>query len=105
MIILHRILGIYRIIIIVWAVMTWIPGISGSALHNFVGLPVVPILNLFSFASIGFVGLQAIILLGIIWGLETLIENHLKAQGVDVYESGVQGEDNSEGDEHRPDGG
>ncbi len=105
MIILHRILGIYRIIIIVWAVMTWIPGISGSALHNFVGIPVVPVLNLFSFATIGFIGIQAIILLGIIWGLETLIENHLKTQGLDVFESGGHGDDNSAAGEHKPDGG
>ena len=91
MLILHRALGIYRIIIIVWAVMTWIPGISGSAIHHIVGLPVEPVLRLFSFATVGFVGLQAIVLLGIIWGLEVLIEKRLKAQGVDPYQSGDQG--------------
>lgn len=93
MLILHRALGIYRIIIIIWAVMTWIPGLNGSAFHHIVGLPVVPVLGLFSFATVGFVGLQAIILLGVIWGLEMLIEKKLKTQGIDPYESGGHGED------------
>jgi len=96
MIILHRALGIYRIIIIAWAIMTWIPGLSGSMFHYYVGLPVRPVLNLFSFATVGFVGLQAIILLGIIWGLEVMIEKHLQSQGVDVYESGEQERDDEE---------
>jgi uncharacterized protein YggT (Ycf19 family) len=88
MLILHRILGIYRWIIIIWAVMTWIPFQSGSIgqqIHQIVGLPVVPVLNLFSFASFNNIGFSAIILLGIIWFIEEQIERRLKQQGVDVW--------------------
>lgn len=93
MLILHRALGIYRYIIIAWAVMTWIPGIRGSAIHHIVGLPVEPVLNLFSFASVGPIGFAPMILLGVIWGLEVWIEGLLKAQSIDPYESSEHGED------------
>ena len=78
--ILLTIIRIYIWIIVAWAIMTWIPGLSGSAFHNFIGLPVVPVLNLFSFARIGFIGLQAIILIGILWLIESWLEKKLKEQ-------------------------
>ena len=70
----------YIWLIVIWAIMTWIPGLSGSAFHSFIGLPVVPVLNLFSFATVGFIGLQAIIVIGLLWFIETWLEKKIKEQ-------------------------
>jgi YggT family protein len=78
--ILLYIIKVYIWIIVVWAIMTWIPGLRGSAVHNIIGWPVVRVLNIFSFANIGFIGLQAIIVIGILWFLESWLEKRLKEQ-------------------------
>jgi uncharacterized protein YggT (Ycf19 family) len=72
------ILRIYSILIIIWAVMTWIPGLSGSSFHHYLGMPIWPVLQVFKWASIGFIGLQAVIVLLILWAIESMIERHLK---------------------------
>lgn len=78
--ILLVIIKVYIWLIVAWAIMTWIPGLAGSTFHNIIGLPVVPVLNLFSFASIGFIGLQAIIVIGLLWLLESWLEKKVKEQ-------------------------
>ena len=69
---------LYTILIFIWALMSWIPGLRGGALHHIIGLPIVPVLNLFSFATakIGGVGVgfQAMILIFILWGIERWLE-------------------------------
>ena len=67
-------------LIVIWAIMTWIPGVRGSAVHNIIGMPIVPVLNIFSFANIGFIGLQAIIVIGILWFVESWLEKQIKEQ-------------------------
>ena len=71
-------LRIYKWLIIVWAVMTWIPGLSGSAIHDILGLPILPLMKLFSWASIGPIGLGAvIIILGVNWLEGWLIQKYM----------------------------
>ena len=87
----------YIWLMVVWAIMTWIPGVAGSPVHNLIGIPIVPVLNLFSFASIGFVGLQAIIVIGILWLVEAAIERKLKRdEGTDAPQPAPQAEDRPE---------
>ncbi|MCH7472961.1 hypothetical protein IIA79_08430 [bacterium] len=70
----------YYYLVIAWAIMTWIPGLAGSLLHDVVGWPIVPLLNLLSFARIGFVGLQAVILLVLLWMLLIYLERMRKGR-------------------------
>ncbi|HES58210.1 MAG TPA: YggT family protein [Firmicutes bacterium] len=98
--ILLVIIKIYIWLIVAWAIMTWIPGLSGSAVHNILGLPIVPVLNIFSFANIGFIGLQAIIVIGILWFVESWLEKKLKEQegaGAQAYTRPAEPHDDDQG--------
>jgi uncharacterized protein YggT (Ycf19 family) len=75
---LYWIVRCYRYLLVAWILMTWIPGISGSTFHDIVGLPVIPVLNLFSFLNIGFIGLSGIAVLLILWPIEAYLERHVK---------------------------
>lgn len=76
--ILLILIKVYIWIIVIWSIMTWIPGVAGSAVHNVLGAAVVPVLNLFSFATVGFIGLQGMIVIVILWVVESWLEKKLK---------------------------
>jgi uncharacterized protein YggT (Ycf19 family) len=75
--VLLTIIRLYIVLIFIWTLMTWIPGLRGGVLHNIIGFPIVPVLNLFSFASANVggtgVGFQAIIVIVLL----TMIERWL----------------------------
>ncbi len=87
---LLMVVNLYMLLVIAWAIMTWIPGVAGGPLHNAVGLPVVPVLNLFSFARVGAVGFQAMILLFILIAVQRWLERNIERR--DVAASIARGE-------------
>ena len=76
---LLTIVNLYMLLVIAWAIMTWIPGVAGGPLHNAVGMPVVPVLNLFSFARVGAVGFQAMILVFALIFVQRWLERRIAA--------------------------
>jgi YggT family protein len=58
---LYWIIRAYVGLIFVWAIMSWIPGLAGSQLHNIIGMPILPVVNIFSFLHVGQVGLGAVV--------------------------------------------
>lgn len=58
---LYWIIRIYVIWVFIWAVLTWVPGIAYSPFHNFLGIPVAPLLNLFGFLNFGGIGFGPLI--------------------------------------------
>lgn len=76
------VVNLYMLLVIAWAIMTWIPGVAGSPLHNAVGMPVVPVLNLFAFARVGAVGFQAMILLFVLIAIQRWLERNIERRDV-----------------------
>ncbi|MCC7479739.1 YggT family protein [bacterium] len=61
LVVLYWAIRAYVWLIFIWALLTWIPGVAGSTFHNIIGLPVLPVINLFSFLRVGPIGLGAVV--------------------------------------------
>jgi len=88
----------YIWLIVAWAIMTWIPGLSGSTFHYYLGLPIVPVIGLFRFAHIGFIGLQAMIVIVILWFIESWLEKKIKEQEGASAQAYTQQDEPAEGE-------
>jgi len=73
------IVRIYEYWMIAWALMSWIPGVAGSPFHQLIGIPIIPVLNLFSFLHLGPIGLQAIIPLALLMTADQFLTNRVQA--------------------------
>jgi YggT family protein len=74
------IVRIYRWWMFGWVLLTWIPVIAGSHLHMLLGLPVIPVLRIFDFLSVGGLGFGPLIpLYGLFW-LDRFLQRQLEAQ-------------------------
>jgi hypothetical protein len=76
---LYWVVRSYRILIFVWALLTWVPGVAGSTFHNILGIPLQPLLYLFGFLHIGFLGLELIIPLILLGLLESWLVKQMHA--------------------------
>ncbi len=76
MVALYWIVRIYKYLLIAWALMTWIPGLRGSAFHTLLGIPVRPVLAPFDFLTVGGIGLGPIIPLLVLNYLEDWLGQH-----------------------------
>ena len=70
MIALYWIVRIYMWTVIAWALMTWLPFLRGSAVHDLLGVVVWPVLKPFSFLHIGPLGFGPIIPISLLSILE-----------------------------------
>jgi YggT family protein len=77
---------IYRIVLVAWVVLTWIPGVGGSSLHQLLGYLVVPVIAPFSFLSLGPISIAPLIPLVILY----FLENWLARQVGEVDDTGDQ---------------
>jgi uncharacterized protein YggT (Ycf19 family) len=64
-------------IVIVWALLSWVPHPIAGHIRSFLGYAVAPVVNLFSFASFGAVSLAPWIVVLILMGLERLVFNKI----------------------------
>ena len=86
---LLTVIKIYIWLIIAWALMSWFPGLNNSIVRQIIGIPIVPVLKIFNFASFGAggIGFQPMIVIFILMIIERWIErkyhehNHLGYAG------------------------
>jgi len=93
------IIRIYIWLLIIWAIMSWIPGLSESALRDVIGIPIVPVLRLFSFATANIggvgVGFQAIILIFLLSFIERFLDKKVRESEASFTPSGYDAESGS----------
>nr|WP_225352786.1 YggT family protein [Lentilactobacillus parafarraginis] len=68
---LNKLISIYMLAIVIYALMSWFPNAYGTAFGRFLGRIVEPFESLFNFASVGmisFAPVVALIVLGLVQG-------------------------------------
>ncbi|MFD1124912.1 YggT family protein [Lentilactobacillus raoultii] len=68
---LNKLISIYMLAIVIYALMSWFPNAYGTAFGRFLGQIVEPFQRLFNFASVGmisFAPVVALIVLGLVQG-------------------------------------
>ena len=70
MIVLFWIVRVYMWMVAAWAIMTWLPFLRGSAIHDLLGVAVWPVLAPFSFLHFGLLGFGPVIPLLLLGMLE-----------------------------------
>jgi hypothetical protein len=67
----------YMALVVVWALLSWIPLQFVGPIRSIIGYAVVPVVNLFSFASFGGISLAAVIVLVILSAAERAVFNKI----------------------------
>lgn len=71
------ILRLCSALVIIWALLSWIPLDIAAQLRGILGYVVAPVVNLFSFASLGPISFAPWIVVLILMGLERLVFNKI----------------------------
>jgi uncharacterized protein YggT (Ycf19 family) len=77
---LYWVVVVYRYLVIAWVLLTWIPGVAGSMFHHILGLPVEPVLGIFSFLDMGPVGFSAIPVLLLLSWAESVLKKRIEPE-------------------------